>query len=394
MLVIYIVAFAAFAVEFALSEMIPLGEEGKTMQSKSYSGEHYSYEVEPFEEVVQIQEKIFCDTHVNGERTLELKSKYEIAVGSVLIGFCHDGSAVREKVIAINGQKFTTKSVHLSEVFKSAKIQGSFNMNHIVEQHKKRRNLKTFKLKSFDWNVNGKELYSTGPFTLSCSTCDVHFQPTVNFSLSLGLGHVNEFTLIGIGQLTATANMMVHATKTFSGTKEVNVDTLKLPKVYFTVYGFPVVLTTTLPINAGYSFNVNAAAQVTAGMKLEIDATAGVQKDSKDEPLKRVGSFTPTLTAIKPTFYGSADVTATAYLKPNLSLNVDGVGQASVDLIPKLLFSGHLDTNMGKSGELDGEFSVNVAGRLGVKIGDFKPPPDEDLGTYQIFDKKIVIWKA
>lgn len=386
------IALAAFAAPLVvMSEMIPLASEAETLLSKTYTGEHYSYDVEPFEHVVQLQEKIFCENHIDGERTLELEKPYEVAVGNVLVGFCHDGTAVREEVTAIEGSKVSTRSVHLSKVFKSATIKGSFNMEKVVEQHAKRRNLKIFNLKSFDWNANGKQLYSNGPFTLTCQTCDVHFQPTVNFSLSLGLGHVNQFTLVGDGALTATANMLVHATKEFSGTNEVPVDTLKLPKVYFTVFGLPVVLTTTLPINAGYSFDVNAAAQVTAGLKLNILATAGVEKSSKDDPLHRVGSFTPTLNTIAPVFYGSADVTATAYLKPTLFLNVDGVGQASADLVPKLLFYGHLDSNKGKSGELDGEFSVNVAGRLGVKIGSFKPPPSENLVEHQIFDKKIVI---
>lgn len=200
-------------------------------------------------------------------------------------------------------------------------------------------------------------------------TCSGSAETSITAEVSLtgsieAYAHFGGFRLNSAGLVAhASANATLAADAQASGAcklERTKIATLHLPRFEFDVSGFPVVVTTDVPVYVDAAASLSAA--TSAEMDGGFDAAAGIQWTSSGG-FSPVIDFTPKLTFAPPTV--TADASMNANLLPEIDADVDGIGEVDVDLSAGLAFDADPSANPWWSLTVP----VDVSGSLGLDLG-------------------------
>eukprot|EP00949_MAST-11_sp_MAST-11-sp1_P003118 g3118.t1 len=237
-----------------------------------------------------------------------------------------------------------------------------------------------------DWKKQNQVIYqgNVGPaqFKLSTKDCHLKLQPTVYMELSIEWNRVKSFGISVKGDIDMAAGFALDSSMHMYNMTTFDLTTINLPAISFFIGAFPLVLSPSIPIRAGYRYDVNAAASVNFQEQYHGSISTGVALQGGSLQPSFALNVAPKMPS-PPTFQGTATIASTAWLSASLVFNVNGIVRETSDAKVYLDLHGSAKSGQPVHANLIGGFNMSIGGDLGVKLAGVLIPPTSQLGYAQ-----------
>jgi len=130
-----------------------------------------------------------------------------------------------------------------------------------------------------------------------------------------------------------------------------------------------------VPITIGYSVDIAAELQVTAGFDFEADVEYGIQYEAENG-WSPIGKEQTSYHVHDPTFSQQIDITAYTYVEPQFNMDLYGIAGPFFNMQPRI--DGQFDEN-------DGQYCVDIGDTIAVNIGAELAWPINEEKSYTLY---------
>jgi len=257
-----------------------------------------------------------------------------------------------------------------------ANITAEFNFNYNPETGKANESI---------------QIYSDEYLTVTCTNCYVVLKAGLEFDLETSWDWfyptVDFFETILFGDWMYNLDVEVDAHAAYANAQSLTVTTIDLPEIMFCIGWVPIYIDPEVPINAGYTFTIDAQALLTAGLDFEGSVDFGVQYND-DEGWSPVGGEKINKHLHKPTFKDELNANLNVYVAPDFEFLLYGIGGPFINVVPGIDFSLAYPVS-----DCTDNANVTVAFDFGVDVGAEIVYPDPlSSGDLSLFNGTWPLW--
>jgi len=238
--------------------------------------------------------------------------------------------------------------------------------------------------------------------SVTCVACFLDLE--VGFHMDL---HIRDFELVSVaawieGQMTSQVNMNLDAEAQYNRANDTVLATVKVPDIDIVIGEIPMTISITIPVHAGYVFDLDATATVSAKGKMSGQVKYGFQYMPQDTsplggfPYIHFNSMDHEGLAVNMSLDVSAQLDV--YIMPVIDISIDHLGGPNIGIKgfvePVIQFKSSSPCNRGSSPWGPGStYTINwglqltIGARLDVTLGPIHVL-DKSWGPDQIFHIK------